>query len=1243
MPGPVKRVGLSPRLQPRGRVPKRVQEDEIDTATPPKPEDAPVQPPRDSTAGDDAKRRRRRVVQKDSSDEFDDLDDFGSRDFEDPSGFRSVEAAEVTPMYGSGREAMRAEQAADATLAVEPLPEVTEAAPTSSDARSAPRTEQAEDTSAVVEPPAEPVERTPTDGSVAYTDRDGNVVRYEKRIADDEGNPTVVKISGSDAARVYERDTNAAANTTEQLNFDDPEYKRQLEAFRQGEITEAMAQRHVQGLDPVNPATTWDPNTDLYTGPGDSSGMRSTTSERFSHEIQDWQRENAQYEKDLAAWKQQDAKYQQELAAWKAQQAVIEAAPGEDYGGNLDTYGGAASEAQRRSVRYVAQFDDYGGNLDIAGGAVSEEQRRSAQYDAQGEDYGGIDAYGGAVSDAQRRNAQYVAQFDDYGGNLDIAGGVVSDAQRRSAQYAAQGEDYGGIDAYGGVVSDAQRRSAQYAAQGEDYGGIDAYGGVVSDAQRPVTMATEDEGSIDGVGVLRNTPSTLQGLRQQAGIVAAPKLSRLAAGEQFLYTADGRIVSAGSLTEGQARQLFGGTGLPSIEALASNPVNIARYGVYPHATGALGAIFSSGFARNRATGLFQPASSLSDDAYLRLRDLWKVKRPGEFRPIEAYHPAEMGGYLPGAKPIGTPVHRPGVDKLPWWREVTPQSTLRGTGASSSKFVRMRFDPEIGRLVPEESSAGLGGPAGNIRLLQRPPKTRPSALDREFGVTQVDDVALGGGLSGSQRLKLLGLYAPRAAVHAVAAPSGPGPAPTQPSPTTVPTVTPSPTTVPTVTPSPTTVPTVTPSPTTVPTVTPSPTTVPTVTPSPTTVPTVTPSPTTVPTVVPTPTPTPRVTPTVVPTPTPQPAPTPQPQPQPAPTVVPTPTPRVTPTVVPTPTPRVTPTVVPTPTPRVTPTVVPTPTPQPAPTPQPQPQPQPIPQPQPQPQPIPQPQPQPEPIPQPQPQPEPIPQPQPQPEPIPQPQPQPEPIPQPQPQPEPIPQPQPQPEPLPPRLPHLPGASTDPVEEEADPGEEPRPGASYPRRIAHEERVKYTYNPETGSYSARLLGAYAPSVTSRDDTPPQREVRPVGTWDVLPSNESVEIARNRRVTIPNSVREQLRRQAEQTGEPASLEASVRFDHDIDTRETVARDTGASARSRRPTGSEMIAYAREKKRAELQAKSNLPAGWQEKLRRALAQPDDRRRQGPKRRASSRRKDKDLRSFKPPIIVITQEQAPGRRGSGL
>ena len=1235
MPGPVKRVGLSPRLQPRGRVPKRVQEDELDSATPPKLQDAPVQPPpRDSTAGDDAERRRRRVVQKDSSDEFDDLDDFGSRDFEDPSGFRSVEAAEVTPMYGSGREAMRAEQAADATLAVEPLPEVTEAAPTSSDARSAPRTEQAEDTSAVVEPPAEPVERTPTDGSVAYTDRDGNVVRYEKRIADDEGNPTVVKISGSDAARVYERDTNAAANTTEQLNFDDPEYKRQLEAFRQGEITEAMAQRHVQGLDPVNPATTWDPNTDLYTGPGDSSGMRSTTSERFSHEIQDWQRENAKYEKDLAAWKQQDAKYQQELAAWKAQQAVIEAAPGEDYGGNLDTYGGAVSEAQRRSVRYVAQFDDYGGNVDIAGGAVSEAQRRSAQYAAQGEDYGGIDAYGGAVSDAQRRNAQY----------------------------AAQGEDYGGIDAYGGVVSDAQRRSAQYVAQFDDYGGnLDIAGGVVSDAQRSVSPPGFDADARWSQYALDvdRTAAAVQARRQAAGVLATPthqlhatpttipeygQMStrlleamararmaeiRAAGGDpaQWRHSDDplARIVKERYWQSGS-----GGTALDAVPLPAG--VLAKPLGGVLRSAGGFVVRHSPGWVTTRS-GILQPAGGLSDDAYARLRDLWKVKRPGEFRPIEAYHPAEMGGYLPGAKPIGTPIHRPGVDKLPWWREVTPQSTLRGTGASSSKFVRMRFDPEIGRLVPEESSAGLGGPAGNIRLLQRPPKTRPSALDREFGVTQVDDVALGGGLSGSQRLALLGLYAPRAAVHAVAAPSGPGPAPTQPSPTTVPTVTPSPTTVPTVTPSPTTVPTVTPSPTTVPTVTP----------SPTTVPTVTPSPTTVPTVVPTPTPTPRVTPTVVPTPTPQPAPTPQPQPQPAPTVVPTPTPRVTPTVVPTPTPRVTPTVVPTPTPRVTPTVVPTPTPQPAPTPQPQPQPQPIPQPQPQPQPIPQPQPQPEPIPQPQPQPQPIPQPQPQPEPIPQPQPQPEPIPQPQPQPEPIPQPQPQPRPLPPRLPHLPGASTDPVEEEADPGEEPRPGASYPRRIAHEERVKYTYNPETGSYSARLLGAYAPSVTSRDDTPPQREVRPVGTWDVLPSNESVEIARNRRVTIPNSVREQLRRQAEQTGEPASLEASVRFDHDIDTRETVARDTGASARSRRPTGSEMIAYAREKKRAELQAKSNLPAGWQEMLRRALAQPDDRRRQGPKRRASSRRKDKDLRSFKPPIIVITQEQAPGRRGSGL
>ena len=78
---------------------------------------------------------------------------------------------------------------------------------------------------------------------------------------------------------------------------------------------------------------------------------------------------------------------------------------------------------------------------------------------------------------------------------------------------------------------------------------------------------------------------------------------------------------------------------------------------------------------------------------------------------------------------------------------------------------------------------------------------------------------------------------------------------------------------------------------------------------------------------------------------------------------------------------------------------------------------------------------------------------------------------------------------------------------------------------------------------------PVVTRWDDDPPERDVRPVGSLDVLPTNDRVEAARSGRVAgaIPESVKARLISQAERTGETASMLTTMRYDHDIDARST------------------------------------------------------------------------------------------------
>ena len=202
--------------------------------------------------------------------------------------------------------------------------------------------------------------------------------------------------------------------------------------------------------------------------------------------------------------------------------------------------------------------------------------------------------------------------------------------------------------------------------------------------------------------------------------------------------------------------------------------------------------------------------------------------------------------------------------------------------------------------------------------------------------------------------------------------------------------------------------------------------------------------------------------------------------------------------------------------------------------------------------------------------------------------------------------------------------------------PRPPGAYPRAIEHQEQVEYRYNPETGEFNARIVASREPVVTGWDRTPPEREERAVGTWDVTPDADGVTASNGQRVTVPEGIKAQLRQEAEATGEPASTTATLRYHHDLDTRETSSQarryDTRSLAervealRNRSQTGGGELGPRYQRLLARMmQAKKQRPA-----------------RSSQNRRASRTRKEK-LVGFKLPEIVIVQEPAITRRVGGL
>ena len=99
------------------------------------------------------------------------------------------------------------------------------------------------------------------------------------------------------------------------------------------------------------------------------------------------------------------------------------------------------------------------------------------------------------------------------------------------------------------------------------------------------------------------------------------------------------------------------------------------------------------------------------------------------------------------------------------------------------------------------------------------------------------------------------------------------------------------------------------------------------------------------------------------------------------------------------------------------------------------------------------------------------------------------------------------------PQDPGADDSP---ERPPQPAPRPPGSYPRAIAHNEQVEYSYDPETGEFHARIVDSTSPVVTRWDDSPPELSERPVGTWDVTPTANGVQAEQTGRSVVPEGVK-------------------------------------------------------------------------------------------------------------------------------
>ena len=196
--------------------------------------------------------------------------------------------------------------------------------------------------------------------------------------------------------------------------------------------------------------------------------------------------------------------------------------------------------------------------------------------------------------------------------------------------------------------------------------------------------------------------------------------------------------------------------------------------------------------------------------------------------------------------------------------------------------------------------------------------------------------------------------------------------------------------------------------------------------------------------------------------------------------------------------------------------------------------------------------------------------------------------------------------------------------------PRPPGAYPRAIEHQERVEYQYDPETDDFDAKVIESSEPVVTQWDMSAPERDARPVGTWEVTPREDGVDVENVERADVPEDVQERLRQESAETGGPVSTTATVRFQHDLNTRETSTRSPGRSPAA--------LAEALQARRAPGGVKLN--DRYQQILEGMMKQREQAKSARARRRTSSGHdKIKDGPAELPQIVVIQDASDPSRR----
>ena len=194
--------------------------------------------------------------------------------------------------------------------------------------------------------------------------------------------------------------------------------------------------------------------------------------------------------------------------------------------------------------------------------------------------------------------------------------------------------------------------------------------------------------------------------------------------------------------------------------------------------------------------------------------------------------------------------------------------------------------------------------------------------------------------------------------------------------------------------------------------------------------------------------------------------------------------------------------------------------------------------------------------------------------------------------------------------------------------PRPPGGFPRGIAHDETVEYSYNPETDEFQARIVDTSEPVVTRWDARPPDQAERPVGTYDVTPTNDGVHVeGADRDVAVPEAIQDELEFLArhDHTEDPVTLTAAVRYEHDLDTRATtieIAPHKDAPEKRRRSPAELAAIIQRRNEQGPLDGRFKAAAD-------ALASQAEARRRQARQRPRSRDRDGQRRWTVPGIVV--------------